>query len=196
MYANSGSRTTTKARSYTLIELIMVLAVLALAAAVLVPNMVGGDSLRVQAAVRLIISDLSYAQSDALANQQFRRVVFYDNGDGYCILNVPNEAFVTPADLESPAALNLYIYDPLGSRGQYIVNFAKDNRFEGVTLSAITLDGVVLADRPEITYDELGGTIVPGGIPGIGGTIVVSMADVSYQINIAPFTGKMTVMEL
>ena len=52
------------ARSYTLIELIMVLAVLALAAAILIPHMVGTDNLTTQAAVRLLIADLSFAQSD------------------------------------------------------------------------------------------------------------------------------------
>ena len=67
-------------RSYTLIELIMVMAVLALAAALLVPNIVGSDTMRAQAAVRLLIADLRFAQSDALANQEFRRVVFYRDG--------------------------------------------------------------------------------------------------------------------
>ncbi len=64
------------ARSYTLIELIMVMAVLALAAAILIPNMSFRNSLTVQGVVRLLIADLSFAQSDALANQQYRRVVF------------------------------------------------------------------------------------------------------------------------
>ena len=73
-------------RSYTLIELIMVMAVLALAAALLVPNFVGSETMKLQAAVRLLIADLSFAQSDALANQEFRRVVLYDDGSGYCLI--------------------------------------------------------------------------------------------------------------
>ncbi|MHC4827474.1 MAG: prepilin-type N-terminal cleavage/methylation domain-containing protein, partial [Planctomycetota bacterium] len=60
---------TPAARGYTLIELILVMALLALAAALLVPHLVGRDSLAVQAAIRLLIADLSFAQTDALANQ-------------------------------------------------------------------------------------------------------------------------------
>lgn len=190
----SSSRRTPTARSYTLIELIMVMAVLALAAALLVPNLVGQDSLTVQAAVRLLIADLSFAQTDALANQEYRRVVFYEDGSGYCLLRVPDENWVTPLDLSDPSVD--YVYDPLGNMGQYIVNFVQDDRFEGVSIASATIDGVSLGDRPEITYDTLGGTVQAGGDPGTGGNIVLTFGDESYRIDIAAFTGKLTVSEL
>lgn len=190
---------TPAARSYTLIELIMVMAVLALAAALLVPNLVGRDSLTVQAAVRLLIADLSFAQTDALANQEFRRVVFYEDGSGYCLIRVPDENWVTPPDLESlpnPTPGLDYVYDPLGNMGQYIVNFIEDDRFEGVSITAASIDGASLLDQPEITYDTLGGTVRPGGVPGTGGNVVVSFGNESYRIDIASFTGKLTVSKL
>jgi type II secretory pathway pseudopilin PulG len=182
------------ARSYTLIELIMVMAVLALAAALLVPTLVGQDSLTVQAAVRLIIADLSFAQTDALANQEYRRVVIYEDGSGYCLISVPDENWVTPDDLDDPSVD--YVYDPLGHSGRYIVDFVEDERFEGVEITAADVDGLLLTDRPEITYDTLGGTVRPGGAPGTGGNIVVTFGDESYRVDIAPFTGKLTVTEL
>ena len=182
-------------RSYTLIELIMVMAVLALAAALLVPNIVGSDTMRAQAAVRLLIADLSFAQSDALANQEFRRVVFYRDGSGYCILEVAGGE-TTPADLDDPGVN--YVYDPLGHIGRYIVDYTLDKRFEGVWISAATIDGVDLEDRPEITYDMMGGTVLSNSLslPGIGGSVTLSYKDSSYQIDISPFTGKLTVTEL
>jgi type II secretory pathway pseudopilin PulG len=182
------------ARSYTLIELIMVMAVLALAAALLVPNIVGHDSLTVQAAVRLIIADLSFAQTDALANQEYRRVIFYEDGSGYCLISVPDENWITPADLDDPSVD--YVYDPLGSMGRYIINFVEDDRFEGVTITSANIGTQTLLDRPEITYDTLGGTVVPGGGPGTGGDIVVTFNNESYRIDIASFTGKLTVTKL
>jgi type II secretory pathway pseudopilin PulG len=185
---------TPAARSYTLIELILVMAVLALAAAMLVPQLVGRDALTVQAAIRLLIADLSFAQTDALANQEFRRVVFYDNGAGYCLIRVPSAAWVTPADLSDPSVD--YVYDPLGNMGQYIVDFFEDDRFEGVEITAADIDGTTLPPgRPEITYDQLGGT-VNGAAPGTGGNVVVSFGDESYRIDIAAFTGKLTVTKL
>lgn len=180
--------------SYTLIELIMVMAVLALAAAILIPHMVGRDSLTAQAAVRLLIADLSFAQSDALANQEFRRMVFYEDGTGYCLISVPNANYATPADLEDPGVE--YVYDPLGQMGRYIVDFTKDDRFEGVSISSALIDGTDLVDRPEVTYDTLGGTVTGLGGPGLGGTLVITFDDRNYQVTIAPFTGKLTVAEL
>ena len=183
-------------RSYTLIELIMVMAVLALAAALLVPNFIGSDSMKLQAAVRLFIADLSFAQSDALANQEFRRVVFYDDGSGYCII-VVGEAEPTPADLDDPGVN--YVYDPLGTMGRYIVDYTVDDRFEGVSISAADIDNIlVIEDRPEITYDMMGGTVLSNSLslPGNGGSVTLSYKDSSYQIDIAPFTGKLTVTEL
>ena len=186
-------------RSYTLIELIMVMAVLALAAALLVPNFIGSDSMRVQAAVRLFIADLSFAQSDALANQEFRRVVFYDDGSGYCII-VVGAGETTPADLDDPGVN--YVYDPLGTMGRYIIDFTVDDRFEGVSISAATIDNIDLADGcqpcPEITYDLMGGTVLAlsESTPGLGGSVTMSYKGASYRIDIAPFTGKLTVTEL
>ena len=98
----------------------------------------------------------------------------------------------TPADLDDA----VYVYDPLGTMGQYIVDFTLDNRFQGVSFTAATIDGTDLADRPEITYDQMGGTVLFDNTPGIGGTVTLSFDGANYQIDIAPFTGKLTVVEL
>lgn len=192
MHPNSRARSTAP-RSYTLIELIMVMAVLALAAALLIPHMVGIDSMTVQAAVRLLIADLSFAQSDALANQEFRRVVFYADGTGYCILIVDSFDEVTPADLDDPGVN--YVYDPLGNMGRYIIDYTVDGRFDGVVITEATIDGTTLLSRPQITYDQLAGTVRTDGTPGIGGSIVLTFKDSSYRITVSPFTGKLTVIE-
>ena len=79
---------------------------------------------------------------------------------------------------------------------QDIVNFVVDDRFEGVMITAADIDGSALIDQPEITYDTLGGTVRPGGIPGTGGNVVISFGDESYSIDVATFTGKLTVSKL
>lgn len=174
--------------AYTLLELLIVIAVLGLAGALVVPHLVGRESMNVQAAVRMIISDLSFAQSDALAHQEYRRVYFYDDGHGYCIVRVTDADF----DDDFDAASADYIDDPLTSGGtvsQYIVDFAANDRFEGVTIQSIDID----SGERAITYDQIGGTVRSGGNPGLGGTIVVSSPEDTYTIHVAPFTGKLTV---
>ena len=46
------------------------------------------DTLALQSAVRLLIADISFAQSDALAHQEYRRVHFYDDGRGWCVVRI------------------------------------------------------------------------------------------------------------
>ena len=181
-------------RAYTLMELLTVVTVMAIAATLLIPSMVGPGSMSAQAAVRLIVADLSFAQSDALAHQEYRRVHFYDDGSGYCIVRVAEADF---SDVFVPETAD-YINDPLGSAGvfsPYVVDFSIDDRFDGVTISNVEIDGI----ERDLTYDALGGTVFDGGGgigPGIGGAITVTSTEESYRIDVAPFTGKLTVTKL
>lgn len=168
---------------YTLIELLIVVAILGLAGALVVPQIGQPDELAVQAAVRRVISDLSFAQSDALAHQELRRVHFYEDGRGYVILRDP---FDPATD---------YIYDPLGPGGAqspYVVDFTAEDRFEGITVESAAIDGT----ERFVTYDELGGTLSPAGTPGTGGAVILRSTTRRYRISIAPFTGKLTVEDI
>ncbi|MCZ6836428.1 MAG: prepilin-type N-terminal cleavage/methylation domain-containing protein [Planctomycetota bacterium] len=188
---------------YTLIELLIVIVLLGTAGAILIPHLTGLNKLEVQAAVRTIISDLSFAQSDALANQEFRRVHFYPDGSGYCLIRVTSADFTKIFDYSDGAPVAdapEYIIDPLGGSGlleRYVVNFETDDRFKFVKIESATLEGVVMnPNGTDITYDALGGSVSSPSVPGIGGTIVIASEDQKYQITIAPFTGKISVLKL
>ena len=190
MNARLGHRRTVTC-AYTLIELLIVIVVLGIAGALLIPHLAYKDSLASQAAVRLLISDLSFAQSDALANQEFRRVYFYADGTGYCIFRITEANFDLPFDPNTAD----YIDDPLGvvgEVGRYIVDFTTKNRFDNVSINLVSIDGGNLY----VTYDALGGTVMTGNAPGTGGQLRVQAADNIYQIDIAPFVGKLTVTKI
>jgi len=172
---------------YTLIELIMVIGILGLAGAILVPHLVDQQSMTAQAAVRKVIADLSFAQSDALAHQEHRRVHFYADGSGYCLYRPP--AGNTHATFDAGTAD--FINDPLAF-SDYIVIFSDDGRFDGVVITDIEIDGT----GDDIVYDPLGGTVQSSGVPGIGGTLVIENNDDRFEISIAPFTGKLTVARI
>jgi prepilin-type N-terminal cleavage/methylation domain-containing protein len=183
-------------RAYTLIELLIVVAILGIAGALLVPQLVGRDSLAVQAAVRLLIADMSFAQSDSLAHQEYRRIAFFDNDDdglfeGYALYRITQAEL---SDEYDPDVADLII-DPITNR-PYIVDFTTNGRFEGVFISAVDIDG----GETIVTYDSLGGTVQPtlgaNDTPGVGGTIDFTFDTASYRVTIAPFTGKLTVEEL
>ncbi len=182
----SGSR----GRGYTLIELLIVIGILGLCGSLLIPHLVAGESLRVQSAVRQVIADLSFAQTDALAHQEYRRVQFIENDEGtaytgYCIVRVTAANFAQPFDADTAD----YIFEVLGSSGDYIIDFTMDDRFAGVVVSEVSIDGGI----DYIVYDPMGGTIRNGGVPGTGGFIEVQAGEDVYRITIEPFSGKLTV---
>lgn len=181
---------------YTLIELLIVIAILGISSALLVPHLVNRDSMNVQAAVRLIIGDLSFAQSDALAHQEFRRVHFYENGSGYCLVRLTTQSQVDQPFDEASETPPDYILDPMGTAAgaqcYYVINFATDRRFAGVSITEVEIDG----GGRDLNFDSLGGTVMAGAAPGTGGSLIVSSGGESYQISIAPFTGKLTVVKL
>lgn len=189
--------------AYTLIELLLVVALLGIAGAILVPHLVGLSNLEAQAAVRMVIADMSFAQSDALANQEYRRIHFYPDGRGYCVIRVAEGDFFKVFDYSDNAPVAdapEYIIDPLGGAGlleRYIVDFNASDNFKQVRIESAVIDGkVMLPNGTDITFDSLGGTVQSPNNPGTGGAIIVSSADERYEITISPFTGKLSVQRL
>lgn len=176
-------------RAYTLIELLIVVALLGLAGAIIVPQINGRDSLRVQAAVRKLIGDVSFAQSDALAHQEYRRIHFYDDGSGYCIYRVGEADFAEAFDADTAD----FIVDPTsssgGAGGFFITDFSADNRWSDVEVVSVDLD----SGGRDLIFDALGGTVRGGSLPGIGGTIRLGAGADIFEVTVAPFTGKLSV---
>lgn len=178
-------------RGYTLIEVLIVVTILGLAGALLVPYLSSKGDFDTQAAVRTLIADISFAQSDALANQGLRRVQFLPDGSGWCLVRVSEDALSDPFD----SATADYVYDPLAAnseRGAYVVDLRQRQQFSSVRIHSVNLDG----GQRALTFDELGGTVGSGGMPGTGGTVVLTSPQATYQLDIAPVTGKVRVTRL
>jgi len=79
-------------KGYTLIEVLIVVTILGLAGALLVPYLSSKGDFDTQSAVRTLIADISFAQSDALANQGFRSVYFYPDGTGWCLVRASEDS--------------------------------------------------------------------------------------------------------
>jgi prepilin-type N-terminal cleavage/methylation domain-containing protein len=149
-------------RAYTLIEVLIVVAILGLAAAVLIPSMSGRGDFDTQAAVRALISDISFAQSDALANQSFRRIHFYEGGTGWCLVKLAEDELAQEFDPETAD----FVVDPLKGAargGTYAIDFVQDDRYASVRVEGVSIDG----GKRDITFDELGGTVTSGGTESI-----------------------------
>lgn len=158
-------------RAYTLIEVLIVVAILGVVSAVVVPHMLTAGSLGVQAAARVVVADILYAQNDAIAAQAGRKIVFTPADDKY--------------ELQDAGGAILTAQWINGEANNYVVDFSDDTRFQGVEIKSASFAG----GGTTLEFDDLGG-------PVNGGTVVIEYNDQEYRITVAPFTGRVTVAKL
>lgn len=169
-----------RSRGYTLIEVLVVVTVLGIAAAVLIPNVGAAHALRVQAAVRTIVSDLTFAQSDALAMQEPRAIVFDVETNSYTLVEVVGGVI----DPEANA-----MFDNSGPGGRYVRNFNADE-YGGARIVAADFDGDAI-----LIFDEMGSPQAEPDdtTPGLGGYVTVTGSDSTYRVSVDAYTGRVTV---
>lgn len=155
---------------YTLVEVLVIVTIMGIAAAVVVPQMLAAGTLGVQAAARIIISDILFAQNDAIAQQRNRRVIFDPANERYSLVD-ENGAVLTARWIS-------------GSANNYVVDFINDTRFAGVVIVSADFGGV-----PTLEFDALGG-------PLNGGTVEIEFQDQRYCVTVASFTGRVTVQQI
>jgi prepilin-type N-terminal cleavage/methylation domain-containing protein len=157
---------------FTLIEVLIVVTILGIAAALVVPQMLTAGTLGVQAAARIIIADILYAQNDAIAQQRTRRVVFDPASESY--------------SLTDDAGNVLSVNWKGGVTNNYTVDFTTDSRFQGVEIVSANFGG---ATPTTLEFDALGG-------PLNGGTVEIEFQGRRYRVTVASFTGRVTVQQL
>ena len=160
------------ARAYTLVEILIVVTILGIAGALVIPSMGSTDVLRVQAAVRTIVADINYAQSDALARQEGRALMFDPAGNAYKLVEVHGP-----------------ILDPVNDL-MYEVKFSVGSRFGNTKIESAAFDGDGV-----LVFDELGGPVTePDGTqPSAGGKIAVSGSGSLFDVDVEAYTGRVTV---
>lgn len=141
--------------------------ILGIAGALVVPSMLEGGTLGVQAAARTVVADLLWAQNDAIADQAPRRVIFDVDAQTYRVTDASGDTLEVPWKN--------------ASQDNFVVDFNDDQRFVGVKLVSASFNG-----NAAIEFDDL-------GAPDQGGQIVLSYNDDSYTVTVAPFTGRVTV---
>ena len=154
-----------KPGAFTLIEVLIVVVIISLASAIVVPHLLEPSSLGTQAAGRAVMADILFAQSDAVAHQKARKVVF----------DTANDAYRVTDDVDNTLAANWK------GGAQYVVSFANDLRFQGVALANVDFGGTATLE-----FDDL-------GAPMSGGNVQVVGATATYQITVAPLTGRVTI---
>ena len=184
MRIDTDNRITRSTRAgYTLIEVLIVVVILGIAAAIVTPNLSQAGVLRIQSAVRTLVADISFAQMDALGYQQQRAIVFDIDNNMYTLIEVNSSTI----DVDNDA-----LYDARGPGQRYQVSFDAEI-FGGTVIESAEFDGDNL-----LIFDELGGPVATPGSNTLsdGGSIVLAGPFSRFRVDVAAFTGRITVTRL
>ncbi|MEE9212493.1 MAG: GspH/FimT family pseudopilin [Phycisphaeraceae bacterium] len=157
--------------AFTLIEVLMVVAIMGVIGAIVVPHMLHPGTLTIQAAPRIIIADIIYAQNEAIAQQANRRVVFEPTLNRYRLIDA------------NGTTLGVSWKAGGASSNNYVVDFSTDSRFSGVVIDSVNFGG---ATPTILEFDDM-------GAPLSGGTIELGFKNTRYRVEVTPFTGRVTV---
>ena len=158
---------------YTLIEVLMVVTIIGLVGAIVVPQMLQAGTMNIQAASRMVIADIMYAQNDAVAQQAKRKVVFNISDNSYKLLNEKGKT--------------LDVQWRTGGGTNYEVDFDEDNRFSGVTVESVAFGG---ENTNELIFDAQG---APVSDASVCSCVVLSFGEKKYEVKVTQFTGRVTV---
>ncbi len=169
------------ARAYTLLEVLVVVTILGTAAAIVVPSMGSAGNLRVQTAVREVIADITFAQSDAVAYQTRRAIIFFEGEGRYVLCEIRRSAIDTDVD---------ELFDRTRDGNHYEVIW-DEQRTAGAAIIEVDFDGDNV-----LIFDELGGPVetADGERPSSGGFIRIRDAiGQTFRIDVAAYTGRVVV---
>jgi len=178
-------------RGWTLIELITTVTILTIVAVVIIPYAASGSSPMGQSVARMVVTDILAAQMDAITNQEYRRIHFFEGGNGWCVEVIDSDQLNEAYDSDTAQ----YAVDVVESHGQNqrsIKDFSVDGRFRNIFIEDVVFDGVYRS----ITFDPTGGIVAPDGSPSTGGSFEVHSGEFSWKISLAPLTGKVVVVDL
>jgi prepilin-type N-terminal cleavage/methylation domain-containing protein len=171
-----------EARAFTLVEVLAVVLILSIAAAVILPQVCGQSDMDAAAAARTIMGDLLYAQNRAIAMQEYAYVVFNPTAQSYSVYDGTSSGPTTQ------------LYHPINGTS-YVMTFGQsgpNNVSSDVALGAVSFNG-----QSTIAFDETG---VPwsynsgGTLQALNGTGSIQLNSGSYSvtISVAQDTGEIT----
>ena len=152
--------------AFTMLELMVVLVVVAILAAMVIPQISGTGGMAAQASARRVMADLEYAQNQAITTQALITVTFNPSGNSYTVSNASGP-----------------LIHPI-TKQAYVIDFDVAPGAQGVRIDSASFTGGVSS----VTFDSL-------GAPDRDGTVRISGGSMRYDVAVAPVSGRVTVTE-
>lgn len=149
---------------FTVLELLIVVVILAIAAVTAIPMMSSAGSIQIRSAANKLAADLEYAKSLAISRGQNYSVVFDTTAESYRI----EDTFGVAVD------------HPVKKGFKYIVNLANEG-LDRVDLYSADFNG-----NPNVIFDCLGS-------PDNGGTVTLQAGGMTMTVSVEPVTGYISI---
>ena len=166
---------------FTMVEMIIVVIIIAISAAIVIPMMGSAASMQIRSAANMIAADLEYAKSMAISRGQNFTVVFDKAAESYSIKDQSGSI----------------IAHPVKKGFNYVIDFRNDRRLNEVDIEEVDFDS---GSHPEITFDCLGspysgiGTATPLD-PADPGQIKLKAGNFNIFIKVEPITGFISISD-
>ncbi len=162
--------------AFTLVELIVVMVILAIAAMLAVPMISSAADVQVRSAANMIAADLDYAKSMAISRQQYYSVVFDSANESYEVHNSGGTV----------------IDHPIKAGSNFKVDLRSDSRLSRVDIFNADFDP---ESQPAVSFDYLGSPYSGTGTanPLNSGQITLQAGSFSMTVTVEPMTGYVTI---
>ena len=174
---------TTRA-GFTLVEILCVVVIVGIAAAVVVPQISSRDDLKAAASARVLMADLIYAQNRAITLQQAQYIRFDGTNQEYRLLTGPGITMI-----QHPV-----------NKTDYVVRFGESGSgsMRETRLLATRFVGMSGNVQLALAFDELGTPLACNLADNStetlrSGYIQIQCGTQKLQINVEPYTGQISV---
>ncbi len=159
-------------RGFTLIEILCVVIILAIAAVLVIPQLGSRSDLQAAAAARTVMSDILYAQNRAIAMQTTQYVKFSVATHTYEV-----QEGTTPATMTNPLTLKPFT-----------------QTFGGTAIPGVTLTSAAFDGKDTLAFDEIGAPYsfdTTGGLVALStGSIKIAADGYTMTLTVKPYTGE------
>jgi prepilin-type N-terminal cleavage/methylation domain-containing protein len=150
---------------FTMIEIVIVIVVIGIAALLAIPMMSSASSLQIRSAANMLAADLEYAKSMAISRGQNYSVEFDKDADSYKIVGPDGN----PID------------HPVKTGFKYVVSFQNESR-----LSRVDITSATFGTDQTVVFDCLGS-------PDSGGSVVLQADGTTKTVTVEPVTGFISI---
>ncbi len=161
---------------FTMLELLVVVAIIAIAAAIVVPMASSAGTMQLRAAVTMVAADLEYAKSMSISRGKRYSVVFDSGAESYRITD-PNGTTIS--------------HPIKGPGSAYAVDFRGDGRLKDVEIVSASFDG-----PSAVSFDYLGIPYSAGATPAAllnPGVITLRAGGSTRTVQVEPVTGYISI---